>query len=147
VRRRSRTRRVVEWAGIICLSTVITLWVVSILGTVSLATATGSGVHIKEGVIEAYWSSPGHSFWTAPIGSTRWGFEWPRWNRHTGGTVVYLPLWLPLLALLSVLTIPRFLDRRTVPGHCQQCGYNLTGNVSGQCPECGAPLRSKGEAR
>jgi hypothetical protein len=23
------------------------------------------------------------------------------------------------------------------PGHCQICGYNLTGNVSGRCPECG----------
>ena len=23
------------------------------------------------------------------------------------------------------------------PGHCQNCGYNLTGNVSGTCPECG----------
>jgi hypothetical protein len=27
--------------------------------------------------------------------------------------------------------------RRFVPGHCQKCGYNLTGNVSGVCPECG----------
>lgn len=23
------------------------------------------------------------------------------------------------------------------PGHCQSCGYDLTGNVSGVCPECG----------
>ncbi len=23
------------------------------------------------------------------------------------------------------------------PGHCGQCGYDLTGNVSGICPECG----------
>ena len=25
-------------------------------------------------------------------------------------------------------------------GHCQQCGYNLTGNVSGRCPECGKKI-------
>ena len=22
-------------------------------------------------------------------------------------------------------------------GHCEHCGYDLTGNVSGMCPECG----------
>jgi hypothetical protein len=30
------------------------------------------------------------------------------------------------------------------PGRCRKCGYNLTGNVSGRCPECGTPVgRSK----
>ncbi len=28
--------------------------------------------------------------------------------------------------------------RNTDAKHCVQCGYNLTGNVSGICPECGA---------
>ena len=28
-------------------------------------------------------------------------------------------------------------DRRPPEGHCQTCGYNLTGNTSGRCPECG----------
>lgn len=26
------------------------------------------------------------------------------------------------------------------PFHCQKCGYNLTGNRSGSCPECGEPI-------
>ncbi len=26
------------------------------------------------------------------------------------------------------------------PPRCENCGYNLTGNVSGVCPECGRPL-------
>ena|GEM_PF-2132305 len=25
-------------------------------------------------------------------------------------------------------------------GHCAVCNYNLTGNVSGRCPECGTPI-------
>ncbi len=25
-------------------------------------------------------------------------------------------------------------------GHCQTCGYDLTGNVSGRCSECGKPV-------
>ena len=32
-----------------------------------------------------------------------------------------------------------WLDRRYRKGCCQKCGYNLTGNVSGTCPECGTP--------
>ncbi len=32
-------------------------------------------------------------------------------------------------------------DRRTVkPGHYNSCGYNLTGNESGVCPECATPV-------
>lgn len=30
------------------------------------------------------------------------------------------------------------------PGHCIQCGYNLTGNVSGTCPECGNVMSNDG---
>lgn len=26
------------------------------------------------------------------------------------------------------------------PGVCTACGYNLTGNTSGVCPECGTPV-------
>lgn len=28
----------------------------------------------------------------------------------------------------------------SLPGHCRACGYNLTGNVSGICPECGGRI-------
>ena len=31
--------------------------------------------------------------------------------------------------------------RKFPPGHCVKCGYNLTGNVSGRCPECGTHAR------
>jgi predicted RNA-binding Zn-ribbon protein involved in translation (DUF1610 family) len=30
--------------------------------------------------------------------------------------------------------------RSPPPGHCPHCNYNLTGNVSGLCPECGTTL-------
>lgn len=30
--------------------------------------------------------------------------------------------------------------RAFIPGRCTKCGYNLTGNVSGVCPECGTPV-------
>lgn len=34
-------------------------------------------------------------------------------------------------------------SRRLVAGRCTECGYDLTGNVSGTCPECGEPTAPK----
>jgi hypothetical protein len=33
--------------------------------------------------------------------------------------------------------------RRRAAGECLRCGYDLTGNVSGTCPECGTPAQVK----
>jgi hypothetical protein len=32
-------------------------------------------------------------------------------------------------------------QRRLIYPHCVQCGYDLTGNESGTCPECGCVFR------
>ena len=45
-------------------------------------------------------------------------------------------------AIRYFLDVLRWLPRherwvRTAKGLCQGCGYDLTGNVSGTCPECG----------
>lgn len=36
---------------------------------------------------------------------------------------------------------------RFPPHSCQSCGYNLTGNISGQCPECGNEIGPSALAR
>jgi len=33
--------------------------------------------------------------------------------------------------------------RTALPGHCRKCEYDLTGNVSGICPECGTPVQDQ----
>ncbi|RJP41939.1 MAG: hypothetical protein C4547_01180 [Phycisphaerales bacterium] len=62
---------------------------------------------------------------------------WPaRWPQGNGDTLVTVPLWMPLviLAALAIATRPAVRQR---PGYCRKCGYDLRGNTSGVCPECG----------
>ena len=66
------------------------------------------------------------------------------WPRHH--TTVIVPFWFLcyLAAILPALWLWRYRrDRRLrndgMP-HCAKCDYNLTGNVSGICPECGVPV-------
>ena len=51
-----------------------------------------------------------------------------------------------LVALLVVFLTPAswlwWRDRSFPPGMCETCGYDLTGNASGHCPECGAAVPS-----
>lgn len=58
-----------------------------------------------------------------------------------------LPLWAsvllfsayPFVALIG--SRARLRHRRRVRGLCVECGYDLTGNVSGKCPECGTEIK------
>ena len=55
-----------------------------------------------------------------------------------------LPLWIPFVALIAPTLILWVVDhrRRPLPGHCRKCNYNLTGNTSGVCPECGNEIET-----
>lgn len=58
------------------------------------------------------------------------------------GRFTIIPLWLPfLLAAIPTALLWRR-DRRPGPDDCQNCGYNMTGNQSNKCPECGTPMNS-----
>ena len=47
-------------------------------------------------------------------------------------------LWAPLLLMTTATVLLWRWERRIrLRGHCKSCGYNLTGNISGVCPECG----------
>ena len=49
------------------------------------------------------------------------------------------PGWFLVMVFTSVPTfVFRQRGKKPKPGHCG-CGYDLTGNVSGTCPECGQP--------
>ena len=62
----------------------------------------------------------------------------PRGVRHA------IPYWMIAvgLAILPALWLAALCRRqaRLAAGGCIACGYNLTGNTSGVCPECGMPV-------
>lgn len=60
----------------------------------------------------------------------------------TNGQVrcVYVPLWIPFVVIGACVLLLWRRARRTPPRCCQRCGYELTGNVSGRCPECRAAI-------
>ena len=51
--------------------------------------------------------------------------------------VMIVPSWIA--TIVSFWLSGRFFKRHS-PGCCRHCDYDLTGNVSGVCPECGAPI-------
>jgi len=68
--------------------------------------------------------------------------EWLPW---AGGATaakftVFVPFWIPLV-IAAIPTTWMWLRRGSKEGHCTHCGYDLTGNESGVCPECGRSVK------
>lgn len=101
---------------------------------------------------------PPHAFWSPGVhihifASPRMQvvtltmFRLPRaqWTRNPAGVAV--PLGYPFIAATVGVGAMLFRRRaqslwpvrRSADGHRCGCGYNLTGNISGVCPECGTP--------
>ncbi len=103
-----------------------------------------------EGILTLTWGFPrdvpfkGVRGWSAREMQHRTGFRFlfPRVLKSSGGgTVLDFPLWCATLPLAIATALLWYADRKRIPpGHCRRCGYNLQGNTSGKCPECGEPL-------
>jgi hypothetical protein len=78
------------------------------------------------------WAMETSGCWPSPADESEWRMfiEANRWASVPGG-VACLIVGVPVV-FDSVRAL-----RRPPLGHCQSCGYDLFGNVSGVCPECG----------
>lgn len=86
-----------------------------------------------------------------PQSTNDWEFVLPSWRWREGvqgldpgdekllyTTSFALPLWLPAVCLLAMSVLVIFRQQRwRRETQCSQCRYDLTGNESGVCPECG----------
>ncbi|GMU81967.1 MAG: hypothetical protein AMXMBFR47_18380 [Planctomycetota bacterium] len=92
------------------------------------------------------WLTP-RDYWALAANMQKPGFSQRTLAPGLGYSRIDIPLWLPL-SLIAIPTL--WLWRRDStgvrPGCCRQCGYDLTGNVSGKCPECGASATPGGRA-
>lgn len=55
---------------------------------------------------------------------------------------IRVPFWVPYLGTLAIVSLLYWISRRRPAGQCQECSYDLTGNTSGVCPECGTTTAS-----
>lgn len=89
---------------------------------------------------------------TLPAGSIHNGFGFSRATVSMSGlpsgpfTVSIVSIPYRSICALSLLIpigwcIRLGLRRRVDPNRCRRCGYNLTGNTSGRCPECGIAIK------
>lgn len=106
----------------------------------------GWAVSLETGSVTV-WPDPDQRVWVAEAGGylSFWYTKWQRSGRSRGPwlTIRSYPTWIFLLAAMipTVLAWERLY--RYPPGHCQNCGYNLTGNVSGKCSECGTAIEAE----
>ena len=158
MRHRSWTRRALKWVG-------TTLCLLPLVGYASslhcsryvgidrlycMVGVEGGAIHIEWGVQSRHlYRRDLHRFvrmraqeYAAYLSGQRRASppaHWLRWpHLENDFRLCWVPLWIPCAALSLPTAVLCWLDRRRIsPGHCRNCGYNLTGNLSGTCPECG----------
>ena len=83
----------------------------------------------------------------AAADANRLGFGWTYHSTpsvHTHSLKIRLPIWaLSLASLVAAILFRALRGRAYAPGMCGACGYLLTGNVSGVCPECGTVIGTR----
>ena len=146
MRRRSRTRRVLKWVGTVLCTLFAATFLLCPWVELGFSGKTGF-VGLLDGLVGASWGHPpsylGRGWlWGTTSRPSIDGFTWwPSAQFSTTRGHVALPPWMLLVIVALPTCFLWYMDRRRfAPGHCQKCGYNLTGNVSGRCPECGSKI-------
>jgi len=146
-RMRHRVRSVFKWVGlIVCIMSVLAL-LSSLLFSVTMY-RSGWGAVLGFGCFTVQTTS-------AQVGNPQQGWRFAKrrvyqpfvrtwWVKISHPRpelwAVIVPLWIPPF-LFGIPTYMLWRRHRRYPTrHCQSCGYDLMGNESGVCPECGREI-------
>lgn len=130
VRRPSVFRLRLKWFFILASAGILSLWLIS--WQPDRTSKPQASLRLQSGEFLYSAGAP-----VDPMGSLRIGQSWvTRYPIPKGG----VPLWIPLSICTCLALLLSWRDRkRLMIGRlCRTCAYDLTGNVSGRCPECGA---------
>ena len=139
---RSRTRRIAKWTGLVVSVFIIALWVMSFYREIQYITAHYT-VWAPRGylLLDLYgYDLPADTIhgWCVRDANPNYRVCWlPYFFAGPDLSRLMIPFWLPLLATAIPTVWLWRRDRRHPRDHCQWCGYNLMGNVTAVCSECG----------
>lgn len=152
--KRSEWRAKLRWGTTISSAVLFTIWVVSAWMFLVVYCPPSIILTVVNGRIEVMWAEPFpvRTVSNADIefGVTSGGFDWEferTWRRlmavpRLGRTVSFRGIWIPGWVFVITMALPAALlwyrELRYTPGRCHNCRYNLHGNQTGICPECGA---------
>lgn len=143
-------------------SQIATAFLLAVLGIVSLfhrdighsgklARSFWSAAYVQNGFLRAHVATASQSktarsqsnLSLGPLGKLSW---WHGSGRGWNWTTVSMPVWVPVVLLVihptaALIRGPLRRRRRRRRGQCERCGYDLTGNTSGICSECGQCVR------
>ncbi len=147
-----RRRPVLAWVAAVVTALVCAAWILSLRRDVGTGRGPWLFGILGGGISVSYWDMSDVKF-----SRMRW-FQFPetpvvyRWLPEVSARDpygppryrfwLYVPLWVPLVVAAVLTLLAWRWKRRTPPGTCRSCGYDLTGNVSGRCPECGTPTNA-----
>lgn len=147
-----RIRRILKWAGVVgCTAigaaAIASWWIAWGYNVCKSPGGAGWGFGVGRGGIVLCVGAEtmyGHGWYCYKLRPIDRGVRWSPYYRNFAPRRVWdvgTPLWIPFLLTATPTAFLLWRDRRRIPpGHCLKCGYNLKGNVSGVCPECGTKI-------
>lgn len=151
--KRRRTRCTIKWVGlVVCGFLIAAIFYSRYRGVIWDSPSTSYEVSLMQGAVNLGWRPAGWSIatekypslpgWSSgsygngppSVSQMTW---WVHHNRNKSWEGITVPVWIPLLAVGLPTVWLWWADRRRPHlGKCR-CGYDMTGNESRTCPECG----------